>query len=399
MTLDLAQIVGQTVQMARQIKQDAGRKELALRLARETLHLWASDWPALANKIEQAPRRTSLGLVAGLQEGLAESYSAPDTPSNYVVLATDGSHMELDRHAPVPCYLLNIGSVLLSYGDRPQARLDRQASLFSEDLLGEPAEVPEGELGEVTDASLVGVQRSVAEARRLADLVERDAAEGPTLALLDGTLLLWLPEGPAVERPQLQSQFSRQLDRIQHTAEKGAVVLASYISSPRSREVMGALRAALCRFYPDPCPARHPDATEVCPCAGLLGLRDRDLWSALLRAGERSPLFRSRSRANYQGRNAMHFFYLAAGEEIARVEVPAWVAQDQERLALAHSLVWDQCRRGRGYPVALMEAHEQAVVTPRDRESFWALMEAALAQQRLPARGSAKHRSKRLPWV
>jgi len=48
--------------------------------------------------------------------------------------------------------------------------------------------------------------------------------------------------------------------------------------------------------------------------------------------------------------------------------LPEWAALDEELLNLTHSLVLDQCRKGQGYPVALSESHEQAVVTGVDRK-------------------------------
>ena len=86
-------------------------------------------------------------------------------------------------------------------------------------------------------------------------------------------------------------------------------------------------------------------------------------------------------------------------EEIARVEVPQWVASNNELLILTHSLILDQCRRGHGYPVVLSEAHEQAVVTGADRENFWELVESLMVNERLPNPGSAKSFSKRTRWV
>ena len=85
--------------------------------------------------------------------------------------------------------------------------------------------------------------------------------------------------------------------------------------------------------------------------------------------------------------------------EIARVEIPQWVATDESLLNLTHSLVLDQCQRGQGYPVALSEAHEQAVVTAADRENFWRLVESSLVEEHLPSLGSAKNQSKRTRWV
>ncbi len=74
--------------------------------------------------------------------------------------------------------------------------------------------------------------------------------------------------------------------------------------------------------------------------------------------------------------------------------MPQWVAENEGLLNLTHSLVLDQCRRGQGYPVALSEAHEQAVVTGADRENFWELVESSLVAEHLPSSGSAKSFSK-----
>ncbi|GAG47308.1 unnamed protein product, partial [marine sediment metagenome] len=81
------------------------------------------------------------------------------------------------------------------------------------------------------------------------------------------------------------------------------------------------------------------------------------------------------------------------------VEIPRWVATDEGLLDLVHTLVLDQCRRGQGYPVALSEAHEKAVVTGADREQFWQLVELSLVEEHLPTRTSAKSQSKRTRWI
>jgi hypothetical protein len=75
------------------------------------------------------------------------------------------------------------------------------------------------------------------------------------------------------------------------------------------------------------------------------------------------------------------------------------VARNKDLVGLTHRLVLDQCQRGQGYPVALSEAHEQAVVTTADRENFWQLVEANLVAEHLPTPTSGKSRSKRTRWV
>ena len=82
-----------------------------------------------------------------------------------------------------------------------------------------------------------------------------------------------------------------------------------------------------------------------------------------------------------------------------RIEVPKWVVDDPELLALSHTMALDQANRGRGYPEALMEADALAAVSPGDRSRFWDLVERQLADRSLTMTTSAKSRSKRLRWI
>ena len=52
-----------------------------------------------------------------------------------------------------------------------------------------------------------------------------------------------------------------------------------------------------------------------------------------------------------------------------------------------------------GYPVAVSEAHEQAVITGHNREELLRLTLMLLEQRGLPTPESAKSSSKRRPWV
>ena len=107
--------------------------------------------------------------------------------------------------------------------------------------------------------------------------------------------------------------------------------------------------------------------------------------------------------AQYYGEHRPATFYLrtplGGADEIACVEMPLWLAKDGERVAALHALLLDQCRRNMGYPLALMEAHEQAVITGPERESFHRLMEAEVAVEGLVVGTSAKAMSKRGRWL
>jgi len=131
------------------------------------------------------------------------------------------------------------------------------------------------------------------------------------------------------------------------------------------------------------------------------GVLDRELFEGLLDKGERSAVFDSNSAIvrNHYGGHGVSFFYVKTEEEIGRVEVPDWVAHDEAMLGLVHSLIVEQCRLGPGYPVALKEAHEQAVVTGADRQYFVELVANALALHDLPVYSSEKNISKMRRWI
>jgi len=402
MSLDLNKVAAQIDGMAASLKDDEENWQGRLGRALEILHLQSGDLDSLRKKITDS--RTTW-LVAGIGNGLTQRNPPPPCPADFAVLASDGSHIDVDRHSPARCYLINIGTVALRYGEKPDAILRSQPTLFAgkEDLV---IVDPRGSGEQPVEGGLLGFKRMVAECTALAELGEELSPDVPSVALLDGSLILWGLAGHAypeyVRTELLMNGFLPTLDRIRGLSENTGLALASYISLPRSTEVVNALRVAIC-------PHDIPDCDRYCPrssvsdereCDAVAGVRDRDLFSALLEPGERSATFISRSSVveQFYGGHEIRFFYLKADGEVSRVEFPRWV-EEQGLLDTVHVLILDQCRRGQGYPVALSESHEQAVVTGADREQFQHLVELALAEYRLSTTTSEKSRSKRTRWV
>jgi hypothetical protein len=84
------------------------------------------------------------------------------------------------------------------------------------------------------------------------------------------------------------------------------------------------------------------------------------------------------------------------GSEVARIEFPAEVAENPQVLQQALTLVLTQVQKGYGYPIALAEAHNQAVVRSTDRRRFFALLEQSFQQAGLNSIApSAKETRKR----
>ncbi|PJF37882.1 MAG: hypothetical protein CUN55_19825 [Phototrophicales bacterium] len=112
----------------------------------------------------------------------------------------------------------------------------------------------------------------------------------------------------------------------------------------------------------------------------------------------RSIVFKNRSIVSslYPDHLHPHFFYLHVGTEIGRVELPAWIAHDENLVDTVARIIVDQCVKGQGYPVVIAEAHEQAVVKGPDRDFFYhVLQKMGMERQRRPiiSRKSLRKRS------
>jgi hypothetical protein len=360
----------------------------------------AEGW---AQRTRQADTKLQLCELAS---DPARTHVAEPAPDSYTLAATDGSQIYPDRHGAAVWFVLNMGLVTLHYGTESHARLASEPRLFADER-----EVFRGVLGQrqTVTAEEVGVVRTVEELRALLALVY-ETPRRPLLALLDGRLLPWSWVGDGFKESRL-TEYAALLAEF----ERLGVPLASYVSRSGANEVVNLVRLGDCdqpRVVCRACP--HLRAVEAAtgsetftvaeaqalPCGTPAGLVDADILGTLLVPGERSALFAEVNSAAARVGQRAAFFYLAVdGEEIARVEMPLWVGRDEAMVSFVHAVLVDQLRKGQGYPVALREAHEQAVVRGPDRAAFIALLERALARQQVPVRHSRKSRSKQVPGV
>ena len=400
MSLDLNQVAAQIEGMAAGLKAEQKEKEGHLSHALDVLRLKSGDLDSLRKRVETSK---TTWLVAGIAGELIGRHGPISCPPDFAVIAVDGSHIDVDRHSAARCCLINIGSVVLRYGQKPDAMLSSRPALYAseQDLtIADPLSNNEQPL----ERELLGMKRTVAEIQALAELCEELPPDLPALALLDGSLILFRLAGlpDYVSRELLENGYLKALNRIKDSSKKKKLALASYISFPRSTEVVNALRVAVCPHDPPDCDRNCPRSAPASKreCEAVAGLQDSSIFARILEPGERSATFISRSSVvqKHYGENEVRFFYLRGDEEIARVEFPRWV-EERGLIDLVQALVLDQCRRGQGYPVTLSEAHEQAVVTGADREQFQYLVELALSEKHLSTTTSAKSRSKKTRWI
>ncbi|MCH8864123.1 MAG: DNA double-strand break repair nuclease NurA [Chloroflexi bacterium] len=244
MSLDLSKVAPQVSQMVARLKDDREEREKRLQSALGIIGDEALDLEKLTKKIAES--RTTW-LVAELVEKLASRYEAPLTPDEFSVIATDGSHIDVDRHRSTRCYLINVGSATLRYGVDPDAVLESSPRLYADDE--DLVIMPTGDRGreQPVEGTLLGIKRGVEECRRLAGLAAGMPPGSRTLALLDGTLILWGLEAypEFVTEALLTDGFLSCLEDIRKLNHDRKLAVASYISFPRSTDVVNALRVAV----------------------------------------------------------------------------------------------------------------------------------------------------------
>jgi hypothetical protein len=214
------------------------------------------------------------------------------------------------------------------------------------------------------------------------------------VGLTDGTLILWNLEGkPRNFQQEILHSYLTSFELI----KSYQVPFMGYISQPGSADVINVLRVGLCPEYPtncDNCP--YKGKQQELPCEPIEGITDAALFATVLQDGERSPVFKSSSAVlDEYGIHRIYFFYLNVGAEIVRIEIPKWIAQDSPLLNFVHTTAYNQADKGRGYPVSLAEAHEQAVIRGNEREQFYRLLEQLYIRQGLQVTLSRKFLKKR----
>lgn len=295
-----------------------------------------------------------------------------------------------------------------------------------------------------SNREMVDARRHVAELEELARLLDSTPPEIPAVGLCDGIFDLRV-SSQQPWRELAQQENHRALDALRLCRQP----IGGYIAASRATDVVTSLRLVLRELAREngteiddqsSVRQRHDDATtsenntdntgvasrslatsdinelfnsEVDEALAIL--TDARLFDGLLQLGERSAIFEAGRGANkssrgmstsgstHAGEGARHqtcFFYFKSGAgDVARLEFPVWVAQNAEWLDRLHAVVLAQIERGNGYPVALMEAHEHAVVRGSERELFYQLLEEMMAARGLNPHRSNKALSKSRPLV
>lgn len=322
-------------------------------------------------------------LVAVPLEHIALRKSANPRPPFITVAATDGSQIYPDHHIDPQCYLLNISQIVFHYGTLKPAEMTTFQSLRYREQDRKDFE------GLTTDTTeeMVSILRDQLEMERLLEISKNaQQPDMPLVAIADGTLVRWMLK--ALNNKQLEDAFVKRYADVLREFRKAYMPFCSYQSQPNHREVVKLL--------------------ETRVSMPLDTLRDRQVFAHFLETGERSALFATTSHImkDYAEEDRICYFYVKVGglrgsaEEVARVEVPRWLADDPHLLDIIHAVVLDQAQKGDGYPVILVEAHERAVIRAHEKEIFYRLLNRQLRENGMGnITYSRKQLSKRRPMV
>ena len=365
--LDLTKLAKAMQGISQHLTVEATASRQRLDLAQKLLAAAYAQQAELVQR-QQKWRDRMLFTAAAPVEPLNTRIDLPVPPAVHTVIATDGSQIAPNHHEIAYCYLLNVGRVVLHYGQNRQPLLDSLPEVFYrfEDLY------ISRQWGIRTE-EWMGYRRTASEATVLAELACAAQNQVPTLAMVDGSLVYWfLEQLPNEARDHILPPI---LDAWSHLRNSGIPIIG-YLSASRSGEALNFLRLQACTHKVPDCMTFCPNQLEKTPCQVLDPLRDTALWTVQLQPGQRSALWRSSARIlDLYGDHAIYFCYVHVGTEIARIDLPAWVAENSALLDQSLGLMLAQVEKGYGYPVALAEAHNQAVVRGGDRARFFALLE------------------------
>ena len=308
-------------------------------------------------------------LTPKWSENICSYHELCNDVTAYNILALDGSQIYPDRHQQTSCALINVGGVFLSYGEQVSS-FER----FSEPFLFS------AQYRENHEVSVDGIDahRNELELKKSLEyaISYRRKFKKDFVVFFDGALIFW----HLVDKPRLQEYYLPRYCAILQKFYDERIPLIGFISLPKSKDLINLIRMLL----------KIQNSSD-----SISMISDADLLFKQLKRYERTVLFKTQVSLCdvYPSEMKPYFFYCHVGDEVVRVELPAWIAHDEERLYQVESIIKDQCMKGGGYPIALAEAHEAAVVKYSDQKMFFNLVQQISQQKNL----SKKLQKKRQP--
>ncbi|MEZ4591629.1 MAG: DNA double-strand break repair nuclease NurA [Chloroflexota bacterium] len=393
MTLEFEKLTADLEKMAQTTARRLSQRRERVDEALKTLHTYRTNWTAVSQALTTAKEKSDEKYYRSARpfsenEPLDSHIPAPPPPAQATIIAADGSQIMPDRHAAHLYYLINVGGIIYHHGS------GRTPETFSQPDIAYPDSDEAIDSFRDTPGS-VSIERDRQEIETLArkTIANRHHAQ-PLLALLDQRLLYW-PIGTAgVADNAVVTEWGEHMTAMRHAG----ALLCGYIDRPGTSSVMTLLRSIF----------GLSDAQfnwkELGQRKATQGVTDADVFSQILGPGERSAVFANISDANdvfmaQDAANEVCFFYLnpgLSGQNIARVDIPRWVAEDDGAVTAVHSLLIDQCRIMGNYPYVIARADEMAVVGRQDASELNFMIDVIMERHGISNDITSKQGSKEL---
>ncbi|ACF13206.1 conserved hypothetical protein [Chloroherpeton thalassium ATCC 35110] len=337
---------------------------------------------------QQLQRQAARKSIAQPLEFLQNKAALPIRPKEYTLCAADGSQILPDRNYNADFFLLNISQIAFQIGTLEPPVIGAATDFYTPESLEASNDFSVDFQKVANSPEFVSALRQEKELASLLDLaVSSQKSARPILSLADGTLIAWHLKNLRDKKSQeaFLGRYATMLAEFRHHK----LPIASYLSFPGGQDVIQLFSNCF--------------AHENIPESGLLSkIYDRDFFMKFLKPGERSAVFLSPSEVlgEYENEDKIIFFYLHTGKEIARIELPKWCFQpDLALINFIHAVVYDDLQKGGGYPMMLIEAHEQAAVKPMEHEQLMRLLERKCLSEGHQLTFSAKSVSKRVAKI
>ena len=129
--LDLAKLAGQLPGISDHVQKEAIASQQRIAKAEELQKKAVKKQKKLIDTLEEWRDRLIFAIATPI-EPLNKCFDIPAPPVSHSVFATDGSQISPSHHEIVYCYLINVGRVMLHYGQSLHPLLDLSLIHISE---------------------------------------------------------------------------------------------------------------------------------------------------------------------------------------------------------------------------------------------------------------------------
>ena len=261
--LDLAKLAKQIPGISQHLTKEAAASRQRLERAQVLLQQTQVKQAELA-KVQNDWRDRLIFAAATPVEPLDTRIELKIPSLSHTVFATDGSQISPSHHEIAYCYLINVGRVMLHYGQNLHPLLDSLPEIFYR-----PEDLYVSKKWGIRTEEWMGYRRSVSEVQGLTEIACRWVnppgahQDIPNLAMVDGSLIYWFLEGlPLEARDRILPPILEAWEQLRKTK----IPLMGYLSASRSMEAVNFLRLQACPYETPNCVVNCGEVVDRTPC-------------------------------------------------------------------------------------------------------------------------------------